>query len=168
MNRDPLGERFDENMYRIAGNAPALYVDINGLSILGGLRDGWRSLLGKGGCALAFGILSRYADMPQGGDRYAHCMASCRISKYCSKGTAVSAGAAKEVYDLLVCLVTWNADYCYSAFQSSDFEDNKLGRDCPKDKTCVEQCDQQRKRKEGPPGPFYPWPYSPPTDVPYF
>jgi len=121
--------------------------------------DWWRGLLGKGGCALGMGILSKYSDMPRGGDRYAHCMASCRIKNTCkSNGAAVTAGFAKEVYDLAVCLTTWNESYCYSAFQKSDFADNKKGRACPPDKSCEDNCKDLKGAPEPPGGPFQHWP----------
>src|SRR5512140_2977999 len=100
VNRDPLGEVLDYNLCRFCANAPTLCVDRDGRSTFGGILRWWEGLLGKGGCALAMGIISKYSDMPKGGDRYAHCMASCRISKYCGNGTAATAGFMKEVYDL--------------------------------------------------------------------
>jgi len=68
-----------------------------------------------------------------------NCMASCNIKKNCGLGWAIGAGIGKEYWDLIKC-VMGNDDSCRSAFQLSDFDDNKKGLMCPKDKDCASQC----------------------------
>ena len=165
LNREPAGEVLDYNLYRFTRNARSAGVDRDGRSIFGGVRRWWEGVIGKGGCALGMGVISRYGDMPKGGDRYAHCMASCRIKKHCGNGTAATAGFMKEVYDLAICLATWNENYCYSAFQKSDFADNKMGRSCPPEKSCQDQCNGLIGATEPPGGPFEHWPPKVPEGV---
>jgi hypothetical protein len=131
-------------------------VDSDGRSIFGRALDWWGGLVGKGGCALGLGIASRFTDMSKGGDRYAHCMASCKIKKSCGSGAAAAAGFGKEVYDLVICLATHNANYCYSAFQPNDLDDNKKGRSCPPKKSCEDNCSDLKGKPDlpGEGGPF--------------
>jgi RHS repeat-associated protein len=161
LNRDPIGELGAINLYGFVHNNPINSVDLHGLSALG---DAWEALkwLYKGPCGAAVGgITSRIYFKSQADTRYAHCMVSCKIAKWCGKDTAAAAGVAKELYDLITCAYQglrtgkWDSPQCYSAFQPSDFKDNAQGINCPKDKSCQDQCKDLKGAPEADPGPFY-------------
>ncbi len=160
-NRDPIGELGAINLYGFVHNNPINTVDLHGLSALG---DAWEALkwLYKGPCGAAVGgIASKIYFKSQADTRYAHCMVSCKIGKWCGKDTAAAAGVAKEFYDLITCAYQglrtgkWDSPQCYSAFQPSDFKDNAQGINCPKDKNCQDQCKDLKGAPEADPGPFY-------------
>jgi RHS repeat-associated protein len=93
---------------------------------------------------------------------YAHCYASCQIKKRCSAqfgaaaGTAMSmaGGALKEHYDMGACLVKGDQGRCDSAYQPSDYDDNRRGYTCPANQDCATRC-EALKNSMNPPGPFW-------------
>ena len=96
----------------------------------------------------------------KGHPRYAHCMASCYLVKRCGgTGLAWSAGITKEFQDLYTCIKTGSRASCNTAFQPSDLRDNTLGRACPKNRSCEDQCQGLRNEPDAPPGPFYRRPF---------
>ena len=159
LNADPIGEAGGMNLYRFALNAPVQVVDREG-------RAGWipttdprqgnPTAFPDVGCPLRVGKAASQKYLQAHGTRYTHCMASCEIAKECGKGVSKAAGWAKEMADLVRCLMSHSPDYCYSAFQPSDEADNKQGRDCPPDESCEDRCKDLKGAPEAPPGPWNP------------
>ncbi len=130
------------NLYRYAEANPLAYVDRNGL---------WPELIPTGwippqtGCLAAAGLNTLSTAAAGGGPRYAHCFASCAISKCAGPGAAIQLGALKESFDHFVCTYGRDVPYigrkhCHSAYQPTDFEDNTRGLECPVNVPCEEQC----------------------------
>ena len=130
LTRDPVFEQGGVNLYAFVDNRPVSGVDHLGLTLSG--PTGARGAA-KAGCAagIALGVLRGEQMQPSPRWRYAHCMASCLIARACGQTTAKVAGFAKEVIDLLKCSFSLGTDKgaCGSAFQPSDFQDNKRGRE---------------------------------------
>jgi hypothetical protein len=112
-------------------------------------------------CSLSVGLKAREQGRTFGW-RWAHCWASCEISKRCG-GTRVAHlfGFSKEVSDTAKCLISATihkvgaSDSCWSAFQTSDFRDNEQGMNCrPKD-SCEQHCLEFKNARETPPGPLF-------------
>lgn len=167
ISEDPLDiASGSPNLYAYVSNSPVNWVDPLGLQRgelgTGAANAGQRlldDLLKLQSCAEKvageFNFLSQ-----AGAPRYAHCMASCTVVKRCG-GSANSAlaGYGKEVLDLASCLKTGSPRGCSSAMQPSDFADNALGRNCPANKSCEEQCEPLDRFGDGLPGPFGRWPF---------
>lgn len=161
LTRDPLGEMGGANLYAFTRNAPVDSIDLLGLSVISDAEQAVTAIP-KAACGALVGAIASMTDFKkQSDDRYAHCMASCKIAQWCGKDTAVAAGVAKEFYDLVSCIHQalrtgkWDSPQCESAFQPSDFKDNARGIACPKDKTCQEQCNDLKSAPPASPGPFY-------------
>lgn len=167
ISEDPLDVASGSpNLYAYVSNSPVNWVDPLGLQRgdlgAGAANAGQRlldDLLKLQSCAEKvageFNFLSQ-----AGAPRYAHCMASCTVMKRCG-GSANSAlaGYGKEVLDLASCLKSGSPRGCSSAMQPSDFADNALGRNCPANKSCEEQCEPLDRFGDGLPGPFGRWPF---------
>lgn len=137
----------EANLYAAFFNAPVNHYDPDGRFVPG-------PVTGKALCALVIGVMQKYQTGPHW--RYTHCMASCRITKVCGRSTAIAAEYAKELWDLIKCLLSKSdSDACLSAFQPSDFDDNAQGRECPRKNSCAEQCQNLKDAPEAPPGPFF-------------
>ena len=155
ISEDPIRLLGGNNFYAYVNNSPSNGVDPYGLVP-------WiPNMNSPGQCEVFWGYL--YAK--QQGDRwgwpYAHCMASCLISQFCGGQTASkAAGLGKEILDVARCAFTGDQGSCDSAWQPSDWDDNRTGRSCPKNKSCWEQCEPLKGRKGAsapPPGPFAGW-----------
>jgi hypothetical protein len=112
-------------------------------------------------CALKYGSKAKERGKVLGW-RWAHCWASCEISKNCyGEGVAGLFGFAKEISDSVKCLIDATThtfgfgDACWSAFQASDFRDNKFGFTCPSGTSCDERCEIFMNADETQPGPLY-------------
>jgi hypothetical protein len=77
---------------------------------------------------------------------------------------ALSLGLFKEAFDLELCkrisghslLTSIKEKHCRSAYQSSDFEDNQQGLQCPARVPCDVHCEGLFGERDPAPGPFYP------------
>ncbi len=160
VNRDPIGELGGLNLYQAMQNSPSIRVDPNGRPIF----VIW-PFSGKAACTLGHALEALKQEQSQASPawRYAHCVASCRITRDCVKTTASVAGLYKELGDLLKCVLMGpSSSACRSAFQSSYFADNQKGRNCPAEKSCEEHCQDLAGVEDAPPGPFYLPTVSPP------
>jgi RHS repeat-associated protein len=174
LSRDPIGEEGFEalgfessslveklfkhpNPYLFCANNPVLYADSLGLYFYVAPRHPIPPLNDPVSCALMEGFRAQREAQATGKNwtRYAHCLAGCRIAKECGKLTAHVAGLGKEIWDFIRCF-SGSKDHCYSAFQRADFADNKQGMDCPKGKSCEQQCESLKGAPEPPGGPFAP------------
>lgn len=119
----------------------------------------------KVGCV--FGATARAATGLAGpeGPRWAHCIASCEITKCGGGSLAFNLGMAKEGFDTITCLTLTRLDrvgsrskdiirdkHCDSAFQKEDLQDNR-GITCPRGVSCSDRCDRL-KGKQAAAGPF--------------
>lgn len=90
------------------------------------------------------------------GWRYAHCMTSCRIKRFCGAMQSTVAQNLKEyVWDMTACLALGRQGNCDSWGQQSDFDDNARGFTCPAGQSCVDRCEPLLDAPETPPGPFW-------------
>ena len=112
--RDPLDEQGGINVYLFLQNSPITGVDPFGMyrfpdvydviRILTELKHRWDVL--QEAAAKVARCAETISDVTHmfgtfDNDKYAHCLASCRISKDCSVSYAVYLGAAKEFRDML-------------------------------------------------------------------
>jgi hypothetical protein len=163
LNRDPIEENGGINLYAFGFNRVPNGYDSDGrywstpsFDPIGRPGPGVQG----SGCAgrIARDTLREEHNQAAPRWRYAHCMASCKIAKECGQFTAIAAGLAKEVGDLVACLLTGRQSACDSAFQPSDIKDNSTGRNCPEEKSCEEACESLRDLRDAPPGIFRGWP----------
>jgi RHS repeat-associated protein len=152
---DPLGLAVSVNLYTYAYSNPVLWTD----------SDGRLPVPPPFTAQCVYSVAKEARELGRSlGWPWAHCWASCRISKECGNpGVALVAGFGKEVSDLIQCGMelfgtgadaTGFGDHCKSAFQESDFRDNRRGIDCPPNKTCDSQCGPLLKT-DSMPGPLW-------------
>lgn len=147
-----MGLDGDTNLYRYAYSNPLAYVDPDG-------RFPWPKILLPYACA--FKVAGKAKREGSGkGWRWAHCWASCKIMRECGGPTvAKNSGTIKEIIDTLRCGAEVAAgiamgNFCESAYQPSDFDDNDRGIACPRERTCDEHCEPLVGRT-APPGPLF-------------
>lgn len=147
---DPVGIELDLNLYRYAASNPLRFTDPDGRLITP------LPFL----CAYFVGKDAQRQGQTFGW-RWAHCWASCVIAKDCGGATVASrSGLVKELLDLLRCggeilrTRTRSGPYCESAFQPSDFEDNRFGLQCPEEVPCEDHC-KDLIDEPAPSGPFF-------------
>ena len=157
VSEDPIGFWGGMNLFAYVENDPLTYTDPFGLELYP--PGGWGNGHKPGGpaipCGWTYGYKARRL-MKTHGTRYAHCWASCKIRKECDLQTAIDWEKIKEDYDYTVCktgLKTFEKN-CDSAYEQHDYDDNFLGRACPLNKSCEEQCKDLSGEKEPPPGYF--------------
>jgi RHS repeat-associated protein len=101
INRDPIEEKDDMNLYGFCKNDSLNKSDMQGKGVPGVI----------GGGALIIGIVwgcakpqhaEAFERFPDSGDKFKHCWVSCRISKTCGGLVAELAGIGKEARDRLV------------------------------------------------------------------
>lgn len=141
---DPVGLRAGLNLFSYAYASPLRFVDPEGLFSVN------PHLIWPFSCSFAVAAQARADGSSHGGGRgwrWAHCWASCEISRSCGGPLLAKAfGLLKEVLDLPKCAGEILAGTvvpdgnCDSAFQASDLSDNDFGITCPADKTCDERC----------------------------
>jgi len=92
-SKDPiLFDGGDHNLYRYVLNNPIDNSDINGMF----------PLHISFGCAYVLAILQMQFELliPFGhGDKYLHCVVSCKLTKYCGTAGAAAMGLSKEILD---------------------------------------------------------------------
>jgi len=91
--KDPiLFDGGDHNLYRYVLNNPIDNSDINGMS----------PLYISFGCAYVLSILEMEYEILasfDNGDKYLHCVVSCKLAKYCGSAGASGMGLLKEILD---------------------------------------------------------------------
>jgi RHS repeat-associated protein len=149
---DPFGLRYVNNLFAYASLNPVLQADPDGRFPTFPARNPIT-------CSVAGASEARSRGKGMGW-RWAHCWASCEITKNCG-GEAVAKpfGLVKEVIDLVGCFASsinsvGTGGPCESAFQPTDFEDNDFGRRCPVETPCEERC-KDLAGEDVPPGPFF-------------
>jgi RHS repeat-associated protein len=147
LSEDPIGYYGGLNLYGYVDGNPANLRDPRGLWPRG---TDWIPLGPP--CGLIEGIRS-FSRMNAGGTRYAHCWASCEITKSCGSSRAKDWETIKERYDVVVCKAGLEKN-CDSAEQPTDYSDNDFGRKCPQKQSCEERCKSLFGAPDGPPGPY--------------
>jgi RHS repeat-associated protein len=149
---DPFGLRYVINLFTYASGNPVLQADPDG-------RLPTFPVHNPITCSIAVGSEARSRGKGMGW-RWAHCWASCEITKSCGgESVAKPFGLLKEVIDLVGCFASsinsvGTGGSCESAFQPTDFEDNEFGRLCPLTISCEERC-KDLAGESSPPGPFF-------------
>ncbi len=156
--------KFSTAGFGYANGAPTRATDPLGLDTYeppGGPPEGIFAFLR---CPLAVASEARQLGDPGKGGRgwrWAHCWASCRLTKEC--GGAANAwlfGWGKEALDAVFCgagVALGDPGYsgsCESAFQQTDIDDNRTGRLCPAPRSCDDQCGSLIGQ-DAPPGPMW-------------
>jgi len=152
---DPLGLRAGLNLYHYAVSSPIGHLDPDGRLVVD------PSLTFPFACSYVFASEARVRGRTNGWP-WAHCWASCSITKACGGPTlARTMGLGKELIDVAKCLPQIfssqpiNPDgNCGSAFQPSDSDDNEFGITCPQEQSCEDRCRPLIGREETP-GPLY-------------
>jgi hypothetical protein len=145
VNRDPIGERGDKNLYRFTENAPSNkhdrlghFGDTFGGGIGGPLLDFCKTARDKS-CVYAVAANARaemiiagidYNNDKTGGNAFQHCVAACQISKKCGEE------AAKDVWDGRENPSDPNPN------QRQDLENNRVGYSHASEKSCWDACKQ--------------------------
>ena len=143
---DPLGLRAGINLFTYTQDRPMRLVDPDGMQMSPMATPGLEIPGIVGQCA--FNTAEQFRALGRtNGWRWAHCMASCEITKNCGgKPVAEALGFGKEILDLARCVRDTLrfgiaiGDYCQSAFQKTDFDDNRFGRDCQLRQSCQDRC----------------------------
>lgn len=151
LSEDPIGLHGGLNLYRYVDDTPPNLRDPQGLWPRGLSRSLEWIPFGPP-CGLIEGMRS-FSRMKAGGTRYAHCWASCEITKSCGSSRAKDWETFKEGYDVVTCKLGSEKN-CDSAEQPSDYSDNDFGRKCPDKQTCEERCKHLFGAPDGPPGPY--------------
>lgn len=146
VSEDPIGLDGGLNLYAYVEGNPANLRDPKGL------RPGKTGWTPGPPCGFIDGLRS-FSRMKAGGTRYAHCWASCEITKSCGSTAAKKWETIKERYDVVVCKAGLEKN-CDSAEQPTDYEDNNMGRTCPAEQSCEERCKPLFGAPDGPPGPY--------------
>ena len=158
---DPQPPTAASNLFQYAGANTVRYIDRSGLSLELPPTPLW--IPRETPCLLAAGLSTAWNWIPMGGGpRFAHCYASCSITKCAGPNLAITLGLAKEAFDLEVCkrltgsrlLRGTRKKHCDSAYQPSDDNDNTAGLQCPKNVPCEEHCKPLFGQPDPPPGPF--------------
>ena len=121
---------------------------------------GWHDPDGKAGvflgpqyelaCIATWGYyVDKYHRPNEQNNRYAHCLASCLITKACPGGRASAwvAGFGKEIVDSGRCL-GGRSESCASAWEKQDDVDNAYGRSCPVKQNCFVRCERLRNQPD--------------------
>ena len=174
ISKDPIGISGGLNLYAFCGNDPVNYMDPMGLAQhLVSVDDRGDGRYGPdidwGDNPLGGGRRSPFPPLPptpldwalkarrageEYGWPYAHVLANAGITSDYGRLVAYFFSMGKEFVDLAkgVC---GNEDSLYSAFQSLDFEMNRIGRSIPDGVEPEEWAAPYKNYPEGPPGPFY-------------
>jgi len=140
MNRDPLEERYDLNLYRFCRNTPIQAVDTDGRHpvsypiVIGEryIKDAWDC---------GWRIMDEEKKRPPNGktDTWAHCVASCRISRECPGGRFSAWIGGDWIND------PWWRNEKHGS-DPRDRKANKIGRDLSRSGCdCVKACDEAWK-----------------------
>ncbi|MHB8798960.1 MAG: RHS repeat domain-containing protein [Thermoanaerobaculia bacterium] len=157
---DPIGLQGGINLFGYVGGRPTVAADPSGLDAV--MSGGVSQTLFMGSCAIrVFSEARRRGQQAGVGWGWAHCWASCKLTKECGGPQfAWAFGFGKEVADFAKCSAiammgggTFSGA-CESAFQPSDFADNKTGRTCPSNTPCEDRCAPLAGR-DSTPGPFF-------------
>ena len=158
---DPMPPVAAGHLYAYAKGNPLLYIDPDGLAPRPPSEAHW--FPPEVPCLATAGLTTFWKWIPRGGgQRFAHCYASCMAKKCGGPGLAVTLGIAKEVFDLEVCkrlegstlLGRVRKKHCDSAYQPSDLADNGLGLRCPDNVPCETQCGGLFGQPDPPPGAY--------------
>jgi RHS repeat-associated protein len=163
---DPLGLRGGNNLFRYAAANPVLLTDPQGR-----IAFPAAAMLACAYQEQQFARAQRTALAPVGKPfsyRWVHCYATCRIRNVCALGipgisdvVAYQIATGKEYRDLYHCIGDYlgggggTSNFCQSAFQTSDFEDDAVGLFCPKADQCEEECQGLENEPDTAFGPFY-------------
>ncbi len=160
---DPQPPTSVGHLFAYALSNPEMYIDSDG-RFPRLVNSAW--LPSEVPCLVTTGIATAWSWIAlQSGPRFAHCYASCLLAKCGGQNLAIQMGANKEFFDLAVCkgllgepfdsLVTpVRSKHCHSAFQASDFEDDRHGLTCPEKTSCDERCGRLRSLPDTAGGPF--------------
>jgi RHS repeat-associated protein len=150
---DPIGTRAALNPYPYASSNPVNDIDPSGLFAMspGPAESGMKAWEDTQRIFIdAWLMISPY------GPRYAHCMASCKLTKRFGARTAAILGLAKEFLDVGLCGGGYGYEKaCYSAFQFDDFETNAVGRSCSQEQDCETHCKDFRGKPDAGSSLFY-------------
>jgi RHS repeat-associated protein len=130
---DPLGIQLegDTNPYLYAGAAPLVFVDPLGQRFR--LPNPFGPLIAPLKCALALGRNLQSSFPPNTGDKFKHCVVSCRILEDCGLAAATAAGIGKELQDAVgpgdASIGDFIADY-EGILCGIDTKKGKFCRDC--------------------------------------
>ena len=156
---DPSLDRPRFHDYTYADSRPLYWIDLNGRKP----TFPNPSLLIPPQIPCVGGVVLRaflQGSLGPNGNRWAHCFASCGITRCAGAGAARQLGLRKEFLDTALCGVlkefgSTRNTFCRSAFQPSDFEDNDRGITCPANQTCGQRCRSLEGRPDTAPGPFF-------------